>query len=164
MNTTDLLLNSSIETVENTMEGLYLTFILEDLTYGVEVEYVREIVDLHKITVVPGVTDYIKGLINLRGQVIPVIDVRLRFGLEFKDYHSRTCIIIVEVEHTKVGLIVDQVSDVLVIPDQNIQPPPVSEQSDQQKFLKAFGKINGEVKLLIDIGKVIAGVPEMPSL
>lgn len=143
-------------------EGKYMTFTLQDQVYGIEIRDVREIVDLQQITKVPGVPEYIKGLINLRGQVIPVLDVRLRFGVAAREYDSRTCIIVVEFDETMVGLIVDRVADVLIIPEDRIQAPPSSNNGESSQFIKGLGKIDNQVKILLDTEKLIAR-SAMPS-
>ena len=151
-------LNISEYLGEQTMEteGKYMTFLLQDQVYGIEIQEVREIVDLQKITKVPGVASYIKGLINLRGQVIPVLDVRLRFAMEAREYDSRTCIIVVEVETMMVGLIVDRVADVMIIPEEQIQPSLSSTKTDvSSQFIKGLGKVDNQVKILLDTKKLI---------
>ncbi|MBF0287059.1 MAG: purine-binding chemotaxis protein CheW [SAR324 cluster bacterium] len=158
METPNLDLTANFEEDENSIEGLFLTFTLKNQVYGIEIQYVREIVDIQKITRVPGVADYIKGLINLRGQVIPVLDVRLRFGVESRKYDSRTCIIVVEVDETMVGLIVDRVADVLIISEDKIQIPPSAGLTVSERFIKGLGKVGKDVKFLLDIEKLIVDV------
>ncbi len=155
MESIDLNLIGELANDADGIEGKYMTFILEDQVYGLEIQHVREIVDMQKITKVPGMSDYIKGLINLRGQVIPVLDVRLRFGMESREYDPRTCIVVVEVNETMVGLIVDRVADVQIIPNDRIQAPPSTGDSGKDQFIKGLGKIDDTVKLLLDIEKLI---------
>lgn len=153
---TSLNISEHLEESSMEMEGKYMTFILEEQVYGIEIQDVREIVDLQKITKVPGVAAYIKGLINLRGQVIPVLDVRLRFGMPAREYDSRTCIIVVEVESMMVGLIVDRVADVMIIPEEQIQPSLSSSKNDtSSQFIKGLGKVENQVKILLDTKKLI---------
>ncbi len=158
METPNLDLTANFEEDENSIEGLFLTFTLKNQVYGIEIQYVREIVDIQKITRVPGVADYIKGLINLRGQVIPVLDVRLRFGVESRKYDSRTCIIVVEVDETMVGLIVDRVADVLIISEDKIQIPPSAGLTVSERFIKGDPWNWPFVKFLLDIEKLIVDV------
>ncbi len=101
-----------------------LTFTVQDTRYAIAAAEVREIVGMQNITLVPGTRHYVRGVINLRGQVVPVVDVRLRFGVEPRDYDERTCVIVVRVRGTDIGLAIDSVDDVLDIPESAIEPPP----------------------------------------
>ncbi|MBF0278606.1 MAG: purine-binding chemotaxis protein CheW [SAR324 cluster bacterium] len=151
LNLLEALTNESDEIVDK-----YMTFTLNDRVYGIEIQNVREIVDMQKITNVPGMEDYIKGLINLRGQVIPVLDVRLRFGMKFREYNPRTCIIVVEFHETMIGLIVDRVADVLIIPRDQIQEPPSKKDQGYDRFIKGLDKSDQTVKLILDTEKLIS--------
>ena len=139
---------------EDTQRGRYLTFNVGDETYGIEIGYVTEIIGMQPITKIPEIADYIKGIINLRGKIIPVIDVRIKFKKDSIDYNDRTCIIVIEAEDILVGLIVDQVSEVLTIDDENIAPPPSSKTGIRNRYLKGVGKIDDKVKLLLDCDKL----------
>lgn len=140
---------------EDTTTGMFLTFKIQDQIYGVEIQYVLEIIGIQTITEVPEVADFIKGVINLRGQVIPVMDIRLRFKLPSREYDERTCVIVVHINDCSVGLIVDRVSEVLNIPESQIQPPPSMNQSGSLKFMKGLGKVGNEVKILLDVEKLV---------
>lgn len=135
----------------------YMTFRSESECFGIKIQYVNEIIQFQSITEVPETEDYIKGLINLRGKVIPVIDVRLRFNKEPFEYNDRTCIIIINVNSTVVGLIVEQIAEVVEIRDENILPPPSTGRADkaQNKYVYGIGKVAGTVKLLLDPDKLI---------
>jgi purine-binding chemotaxis protein CheW len=134
----------------------YLTFALGNEEFGINIRDVTEIIGIQKITVMPDVADYIKGVINLRGKVIPVIDMRLRFGLSERDYDERTCIVVVNLDSTSVGLIVDTVSEVLDIEEKNIDPPPrVASGGTSREFIEGLGRVEEEVKILLDIKRVL---------
>ena len=150
------LTNAVVELEEDTQKDKFLTFALEDEFYGIDIKYVTEIIGIQSITKVPELPDYIKGIINLRGKIIPVIDVRLRFSKNSKNYNDRTCIIVVEIKNTLIGLIVDTVSEVLSIAEQNIVPPPDFKANFNSKYIKGIGKVDNEVKLLLDCEKLLA--------
>jgi purine-binding chemotaxis protein CheW len=99
--------------------------------------------------------EYIKGIINLRGKIIPVMDVRLRFKKEFQEYNERTCVIVVDVKDISIGLIVDSVAEVLSIAEADIVPPPKVSKADQQRYIKGVGKVGDSVELLLDCDKII---------
>lgn len=140
---------------EDTQKDRYLTFHLGREDYGIEIQYVIEIIVMHKITEVPDTPRYIKGVINLRGSVIPVMDVREKFGLESRDYDERTCIVVVNYNEVIVGLIVDTVSEVLDIPENLIDPPPRAHSDKKNNYLKGMGKIGDQVKILLNIQKIL---------
>lgn len=139
---------------EDTQKGKFLTFSLGNEFYGIEIRYVVEIIGYQPITKVPDLPDYVKGIINLRGKIIPVMDVRLRFGKEFIEYNDRTCIIVIEVNDVSIGLIVDVVSEVISILDENIVEPPKLKK-EGSRFVKGIGKVGNDVKLLLDCGKLL---------
>ena len=140
---------------EDTQKGRYLTFALGNENYGIEIKYVTEIIGMQTITKVPVLPDYIKGIINLRGKIIPVMDVRLRFKKEEKDYNDRTCVIVVDINELSIGLVVDGVSEVLTIPDQDIVDPPQMNKDFNNRYIKKIGKIGTDVKLLLDCQKLL---------
>lgn len=144
------------ELVEDTQKGRYLTFVIGKEVYGIEIKYVTEIINLQKITEVPELPDYIKGIINLRGKIIPVMDVRLRFRKEAKEYNDRTCIVVVDIEDISVGLIVDSVAEVLSISENDVVPPPDTNTGFNNRYIKGIGKVGEEVKLLLDCGKLLS--------
>ncbi len=135
----------------------YVTFKSGNEYFGLKIEYVNEIIVFQEITEIPESENYIKGLINLRGKIIPVIDVRLRFGQEPFEYNDRTCIIVINVKSTVVGLIVEKIAEVVEIPEENILPSPSIGHGDkvQNKYVKAIGKVGDDVKLLLDPEKLI---------
>ena len=139
-------------------EGKYLTFALGAEEYGLEILKVREIIGYMDITAVPQTPDYVKGVINLRGQVIPVVDIRTLFGMDPKDVTEQTCIIVVEVQrrHTfSTGVVVDRVSEVMDVAGEDIEDAPQLGDSINTDFILGMGKINGSVKILLDIDRVL---------
>ena len=147
---------SEVEEIEDTQEGQFLTFTLARQEYGIEIRHVTEIIGIQRITDLPDMPAYIKGVINLRGKVIPVVDVRLRFGMENRKYDERTCIIVVNFNDAAVGLVVDTVSEVMNIPAHNIEPSPkASLKSSGGRFIKGLGKVEDDVKILLDIEQLL---------
>lgn len=140
---------------EDTMKGKFLTFSLGKEDYGIEIKHVTEIIGIQTITEVPDLPSYVRGIINLRGRIIPVMDVRLRFNKESREYDDRTCIIIIDVLDFSVGLIVDQVSEVLSIPEDEIVAPPNMDKSSHNRYIKGIGKIDNQVKLILDCEELI---------
>lgn len=150
-----LLEKNVLDYEEDTQKGKHLTFAIGKEIYGIEIKYVTEIIGIQRITEIPEVPDYVKGIINLRGKIIPVIDVRLRFKKQPLEYNDRTCIIVVEIKGISLGLIVDSVSEVVTISETDIVSPPDSNTGFNNKYIKGIGKIEDEVKLLIDCNKLI---------
>ncbi|MBI4719461.1 MAG: purine-binding chemotaxis protein CheW [Planctomycetes bacterium] len=136
--------------------GKYLTFLLDDEEHGLEILKVREIIGIMDITRVPQTPDFVRGVINLRGKVIPVIDLRLKFGLQPAEYNDQTCIIVVDVG-LLMGIIVDTVQEVHDIPASNIEPPPQLGAHVDTSFILGMGKVKDDVKILLDIDKVLTG-------
>jgi purine-binding chemotaxis protein CheW len=141
---------------EDTQKNKYLTFMLGKEEYGIGIGYVTQIVGIQSIIQIPELPDYVKGIINLRGKTIPVIDVRLRFGKEAREYNNRTCTIVIEVKDTIVGLIVDAVAEVISIEEENIVPPPQLNSSCHQKYIKGVGKAGDNVKLVLDCERLLS--------
>ncbi len=136
-------------------EDKFLTFPLADEEYGIEIRHVTEIVGIQNITYLPDTPQYVRGVINLRGKVIPVIDVRLRFAMEEREYDDRTCVVVVNIEDSSVGLIVDSVSEVIDIPKSNIEPSPNIRNGKTSDFISGLGKVAEEVKILLNIQSLI---------
>lgn len=141
----------------DTQKGKYVTFKSGNEYFGLKIQYVNEIIVFQEITKIPESEDYIKGLINLRGKIIPVIDVRLRFKQEPFEYTDRTCIIVVNVKNIVVGLIVEQIAEVVEIREENIIPSPSVGKADksQNKYVYAIGKVGDQVKLLLDPDRLL---------
>ncbi|OEF96588.1 chemotaxis protein CheW [Desulfuribacillus alkaliarsenatis] len=140
----------------DTQKNKYLTFILEDETYGIDIGYVTEIIGIQPITVVPDMPKYIRGIINIRGRIIPVMDMRLRFQRKWKPYTERTCVIIIDIDDITIGFIVDEVSEVMVIPEEDIMPPPDLGEGSE-KYIKAIGRVGNQVKMILDCEKLTTG-------
>lgn len=130
----------------------YVTFKSGNEYFGIKIEYVNEIIVYQEITEIPETEEYIKGLINLRGKIIPVIDIRIRFKQEPFEYNDRTCIIVLNVKELVVGLIVEKIAEVVEITEGNILPNPKIGKADrsQNKYVYGIGKVGDEVKLLLD--------------
>lgn len=137
-------------------EGKYLTFVLGEEEYGLEILKVREIIGLMDITAVPQTPAFVKGVINLRGKVIPVIDLRLKFGMEEAEPTEETCIIVVDIGASLIGIFVDTVSEVLDVTADQIEPPPSFGSALETAFILGMGKIKGKVKILLDIDSVLS--------
>lgn len=135
--------------------GKFLTFRLQEEEYGLEILMVREIIGVIDITPVPQTPDYVKGVINLRGKVIPIIDLRLKFSLDEAEHTNETCIIVVDVGTMLMGIVVDTVSEVLDIKASDIEPPPSFGSKLRTDYIMGIGKVKDEVKILLDIGKVL---------
>ena len=147
----------SVGNERDAQKDKYMTFRSGNEYFGLKIQYVSEIIPFQAITAIPETEDYIKGLINLRGKIIPVIDVRLRFKQEAFEYDDRTCIIVVMVDDVVVGLIVEQIADVIEIREENILPPPKvgrAERADH-KFVYGIARVGNSVKLLLDPDKLL---------
>lgn len=140
---------------EDTQKDKYLTFRLDEEDYGLEIRHVKEIISVQKITDVPDLPDFVKGVINLRGQVIPTLDLRLRFGLPPKDYDERTCIIITHMNETLVGVIVDTVNEVLDIPPEMISPAPSVQKGVAHRFIQGLGRAGDAVKIILNAERLL---------
>ncbi|MBW2662711.1 MAG: purine-binding chemotaxis protein CheW [Deltaproteobacteria bacterium] len=141
-------------------EGKYLTFSLAGEEYGIGILKIKEIIGMMPITTVPRTPEFLKGVINLRGKVIPVIDLRLRFGMKESDYTERTCIIVVELKNRVadilIGVVVDSVSEVLNIKDEDIEDTPTFGISLNTAYILGMAKMEGGVKILLDIDRVFS--------
>jgi len=135
---------------EDTMHGRFITFAVDREMYGIEIRYVTEIVGIQPINNLPETPDHIKGVINLRGKIIPVVDMRLKFKKEPMEYNDRTCIIVIDTREITAGLIVDEVAEVLAIDDTDISPPPHRGTGASCRYLSGIGKVENEVKLLLN--------------
>ena len=133
----------------------YLTFELDGERYGVKIEYVIEIIGIQDITQLPGTPNYVKGLINLRGKIIPLIDAREKFGKVKVEYNDRTCIVVLDINEIMVGLVVDIISDVINIYDSDVEEAPNIGKIKANKYIKKIAKIDKKVELLIDCEKLI---------
>jgi purine-binding chemotaxis protein CheW len=137
-----------------------LWFNVGEVVYGIEIKYINEIIGIEKATVIPKIPEYIKGVINIRGKVVPVISIRNRFGIEEIPYDDRTCIIVLEFDNgqQQVGVIVDRVQEVIVVPPELITKTPNYQQVNNNRYIKNIIENmsdDGEVKLLLDCEKLI---------
>lgn len=152
-------LNRQIGVKAGDREGKYLSFFLDHEEYGIGILKVKEIIGMMPITLVPQTPSYVKGVVNLRGRVIPVIDLRSRFGMESAEYTERTCIIVVEVQSTggqiQTGIVVDSVSEVLNIRGSEIEDTPAFGAKLNTDYILGMAKLGGSVKILLDIDKVL---------
>lgn len=139
---------------EDTQKDKFLTFSLGNEFFGIEIRYVTEIVGMQPITEVPELPEYIRGIINLRGKIIPVMDARLRFKKPFREYNDRTCTIVLDIKDVSIGIIVDSVSEVVTIPETEIVAPPDFSKGGN-RYIKGIGKVGSEVKLLLDCEKLL---------
>lgn len=139
---------------EDNIEDMYLTFGLAVEEYGIGISYVTEVVGMQRIMEVPDVPPFIKGVINLRGKVIPVMDVRIRFGMEEIDYTERTVIIVLDIDNILIGLVVDHVCEVLEIPAANIDQ--VSQFGGGNSVIKGYGKHGDKVAIMLDIQRLVS--------
>lgn len=139
----------------NTQKGKNLTFIVNNETYGIDIKYVRQIIGVQKITTIPNQPKYLKGVINLRGEIVPVMDVSLRFGKDEIAFDDRTCFIVVDIDNTTVGLIVERVSEVIVLNDENISDPPDFNNDMSNRFVRGIGKIGDEVYILLNSSELL---------
>ncbi len=140
---------------EDTQKDKYLTFRIGEEDYGIEISYVTEIVGMQHISEVPEMPGFVKGVMNLRGQIIPVMDVRLRFGMEERPYDDRTCVVVVRMGDTSVGLVVDTVKEVLNIPEKAVTEPPRVASAKSARYIKGIGRLENDVKILIDVNTLL---------
>ena len=142
-------------------DGKYLTFSMADEEYGIGILKIKEIIGMMPITTVPQTPEFVKGVINLRGKVIPVIDLRLRFGMDDIDYTERTCIIVVEINGSagtvQVGIVVDAVSEVLNVKGDDVEDTPTFGTKLNTDYIQGMAKMEGGVKILLDIDRVLSG-------
>ena len=140
----------------------YLTFSLSDEMFAIGILSIREIIEYGHITEVPMVPPFIRGVINLRGSVVPVIDLSVRFGRQAADITKRTCIVIIEIanpagnQHHQMGIVVDAVSEVLEIPSPDIEPPPAFGSRIRTDFISGMGKVNGRFVVLLDVNRILS--------
>ncbi len=147
--------SSEVNALTVTGEGdQYVTFLLGDEEYGLDILAVQEIIGFSRITHVPHLPEFIKGVINLRGTVVPVIDLRLKFGLGQAEYNSHTCIIVVRLADRIMGMIVDVVSEVVNLP--GVEPPPLFGTNIKADFIKGMGKVGDRLLIILEMDKVLS--------
>ena len=146
--------------VENRIDDLYMIFVVNNQKYALSSRYIIEIIEMLPITKVPFLPKYMKGIINLRSTIIPVMDARMRFDIETIDYNERTCIIIIENNNSKIGLIVDTVNEVIHIsPEQNMNMDS-SEEDGKTNFIKSVSEVNNDIQLILDCDSLMKIVEE----
>ena len=139
--------------VQDDLSGRYLTFYIEDVIYSIPLNHVIEIISVQHITHIPNVPPYIKGIVNLRGKVVPISDVRLKFGQPERPYDDKTCIVVVLINDMNIGLIVDSVAEVVTLDKINMAPPPLSGKRIGDSYLDSISTLNEKVILNIDCVK-----------
>ena len=137
------------------LAGKYLTFQLGDETYGCPIGPIDDIIEMQETTSVPQTRDYVEGVINLRGTVIPVINLRLKFGMPFREHDRNTVIIVVDLDGLKTGLIVDEVAEVREVSDDQVQDAPSMGQEIDSRFIAGMGKLDDQVAILLDLEHVL---------
>jgi purine-binding chemotaxis protein CheW len=145
-----------LDEIEDSLKNKYLTFDIENESFGIPIKFVNQIIGIQTISPMPDTPEFVKGVVNLRGNVIPVIDARLRFGLPIADYNDRTCIIILIIHEELFGLIVDKVSEVALIMQENISPPLNKKLTKGNKYIAGIGKVGDSVKILIEPSELIS--------
>ena len=155
MQRSDFGLDSHHAEIEDTQKDKFLTFRIAEEDYGIDIRHVTEIIGIQKITEVPDMPNFIKGVINLRGKVIPVMDVRARFKLSSREYDERTCIVVVNINDRATGLVVDRVNEVADIPAAQVEPAPSGGQKASGNYILGLGKIGDSVKILLDVSRLL---------
>ena len=150
----DLIMEESVS-VGDTTKNMYLAFVIEDEQFAVEVGHIKEIIGVEPVTVLPKVEEYIKGIINLRGDIVPVIDVRTRFRKPEIEHTQQTCIVVVFYQDYILGLIVDRILGVYIIEENMISLPPSAKLSYSNQYVKNIGRTDDGIKLLLDLEKLI---------
>ena len=156
-----MFVNTNDEMIESKIDDLYMVFIVNDQKYALSSNYIIEIIEVLPITKVPFLPEYMKGIINLRSNIIPVMDARMRFDIEPIDYNERTCIIIIENNMEKIGLIVDAVNEVITILPNQIMKMNSGKEECKQNFIKGVSEINGEVQMILDCDSLVQIVEEI---
>ena len=143
------------EVADESLDEKFLTFILGSEEYGINISYVTEIIGIQAITYVPDLPVFVKGIINLRGQIIPVIDVRLRFRKEPAEYSDRTCVIVLQIKDLSIGFIVDSVAACETITSESVIEPPDAQHGFHQKYISGIGRLEEKIVLILDCEKLI---------
>lgn len=141
--------------INDTLKNKYLTFYIDGQGFGIDIKYVLEIIGIQTITKVPKLPNYIVGIINLRGKVVPLINMRVRFEKENKEYDNKTCIIVVEVDEVTVGLIVDSIDEVLDIPENSITNHPHQELDGSGNYIEGIAQYGKQICMILDCHKIL---------
>ena len=156
-------MNNNEEILDSKIDDLYMVFVINNQKYALSSKYITEIIEILPITKVPFLPEYMKGIINLRSTIIPVMDARMRFGMEPIEYSERTCIIIIENEANKIGLIVDAVNEVLTIPPKQIMEFTKEKNDLKESFVNGISQINNDIQLILDCDSLVNIVGDMSN-
>ena len=156
-------MNNNEEILDSKIDDLYMVFVINNQKYALSSKYITEIIEILPITKVPFLPEYMKGIINLRSTIIPVMDARMRFGMEPIEYSERTCIIIIENEANKIGLIVDAVNEVLTIPPKQIMESTKEKNDLKESFVNGIRQINNDIQLILDCDSLVNIVGDMSN-
>ena len=156
-------MNNNEEILDSKIDDLYMVFVINNQKYALSSKYITEIIEILPITKVPFLPEYMKGIINLRSTIIPVMDARMRFGMEPIEYSERTCIIIIENEANKIGLIVDAVNEVLTIPPKQIMESTKEKNVLKESFVNGISQINNDIQLILDCDSLVNIVGDMSN-
>ncbi len=156
-------MNDNEEILDRKIDDLYMGFMINNQKYALSSKYITEIIEILPITKVPFLPEYMKGIINLRSTIIPVMDARMRFGMEPIEYSERTCIIIIENEANKIGLIVDAVNEVLTIPPKQIMESTKEKNDLKESFVNGISQINNDIQLILDCDSLVNIVGDMSN-
>ena len=156
-------MNNNEEILDSKIDDLYMVFVINNQIYALSSKYITEIIEILPITKVPFLPEYMKGIINLRSTIIPVMDARMRFGMEPIEYSERTCIIIIENEANKIGLIVDAVNEVLTIPPKQIMESTKEKNDLKESFVNGISQINNDIQLILDCDSLVNIVGDMSN-
>ena len=156
-------MNNNEEILDSKIDDLYMVFVINNQKYALSSKYITEIIEILPITKVPFLPEYMKGIINLRSTIIPVMDARMRFGMEPIEYSERTCIFIIENEANKIGLIVDAVNEVLTIPPKQIMESTKEKNDLKESFVNGISQINNDILLILDCDSLVNIVGDMSN-
>lgn len=156
-------MNNNEEILDSKIDDLYMVFVINNQKYALSSKYITEIIEILPITKVPFLPEYMKGIINLRSTIIPVMDARMRFGMEPIEYSERTCIIIIENEANKIGLIVDAVNEVLTIPPKQIMESTKEKNDLKESFVNGISQINNDIQLILDCDSLVNIIGDMSN-
>ena len=156
-------MNNNEEILDSKIDDLYMVFVINNQKYALSSKYITEIIEILPITKVPFLPEYMKGIINFRSTIIPVMDARMRFGMEPIEYSERTCIIIIENEANKIGLIVDAVNEVLTIPPKQIMESTKEKNDLKESFVNGISQINNDIQLILDCDSLVNIVGDMSN-
>ena len=156
-------MNNNEEILDSKIDDLYMVFVINNQKYALSSKYITEIIEILPITKVPFLPEYMKVIINLRSTIIPVMDARMRFGMEPIEYSERTCIIIIENEANKIGLIVDAVNEVLTIPPKQIMESTKEKNDLKESFVNGISQINNDIQLILDCDSLVNIVGDMSN-